>query len=1499
MATINGTLGDDVLIGSLINDDIYGLDGDDLLLGRSGDDFIETDDSVSGNSGDDFAFGGDGDDLIISLAGDNILFGGEGDDIISAYNSTASGSLNLLFGGSGGDIIYDSLVDDIVFTGTGPDIVYLTAGNDFVIGKDNVTSPSDLDSVSYLFALDGVTGTLSGGLNTIESNVVSTNPGDTAQVGLDYLVNVDRIAGSEFDDTFLITNTFRGMYDGYDGTVSGPVNMFNAIEGGDGNDSITGNGYTRLDFITADGGVTVDLASGSSFGSVGGATNVGTDSFTGVNYIKASAYDDILLGSNQAFGENFRGLQGDDYIDGAGGGADRADYRNSPNGIIADLSVGPIGSGTVHDGFGTIDTLVNIENLRGSGNSDMITMDDGDNWVVARGGNDTVYGLGGDDILESNSGDDFLDGGDGNDILDASGNGFDRLVGGAGNDIIIGGGNGNSSGGNRAEYTSATGAITVNLAGGIGSFGSSVVGDASVGTDTLDSVERVRGSNFDDIFIADITFEGEFGSFNEFEGRNGNDTFTGNGHTRIRYTNANGAMTIDLLAGTAMGSAVGGATNQGIDTIISGVNQVRGGDFDDTLLGSNGVDFESFRGQAGNDTIDGRGGLQDQADYRNSSNGIIADLSAGAIGSGTVQDGFGTVDTLSNIEQIRGSDNSDTITMDDGDNVVEGKRGNDFIEGLGGADILFGGKGNDTIYGGTGNDIIEGGEGNDLLIGQAGSDTLIGGDGFDRYIGGGGDDVFIGGNSGNQNGGDRAEYTNATGAIVVNLTGAIGSFASTVTGDASVGTDTLENIEMVRGTAFNDIFVADASFESEYPVSPQFNEFEGLDGDDSITGNGSTRVSYVSANGNVTVDLLAGTAFGSAVGGASNIGTDTLLGGISTIRGSTFDDTLFGSNSSNFEMFEGREGNDFIDGQGGDNDWADYKNSANGIIANLASGIVQDGFGSTDTLLNIEAIRGSGFNDIIFLDNGNNRASGRGGDDVIAGQFGDDIIDGGSGDDIISGDEGNDDLTGGAGDDAISGGDGDDFFISGFDFIHSPDDTNDGDDAYDGGAGVDFVNYSSAVQNINVNLSNPALGIAFGDDIGTDVLLNIEGVITGLGDDTIRGSSFDDILIAQGGVDFVFGGFGNDIIDGGDGTDSLFGEEGNDHIIGGLGDDGLDGGDGNDTLEGGAGVDWIYGRLGDDIIQGGDGIDALFGGDGDDNIEGGADGDSLDGGLGNDILSGDDGVDWLFGGDGVDTLYGGADTDALFGGAGNDNMSGGAGGDNLDGGFGDDTMSGDDGNDWLFGSFGDDTINGGADTDALFGQEGNDILIGGDGGDSLDGGVDNDQIYGGTGVDWLFGQAGNDLLDGGADNDVLFAGDGSDSLYGGAGGDTLDGGAGNDLLDGGDGIDVLYGDAGADTFYFTDPSEGGDVVRDFVSGVDTVGIDQAGFGLAVSGPLPASMFETGAGLPANFSAAGPVFYLDTVGQGLWFDPTGGSSADVMIVAGFETGVPALTDIEIL
>ena len=100
----------------------------------------------------------------------------------------------------------------------------------------------------------------------------------------------------------------------------------------------------------------------------------------------------------------------------------------------------------------------------------------------------------------------------------------------------------------------------------------------------------------------------------------------------------------------------------------------------------------------------------------------------------------------------------------------------------------------------------------------------------------------------------------------------------------------------------------------------------------------------------MTVDLAAGTADGDA-----SVGHDTFTG-VNRVRGSYFADTLLGSNnpSGTAEFFEGRGGDDFINGRGGF-DRAVYLNEDAPIVVHLAAGDVFGGPNTGhDTLRSIE-----------------------------------------------------------------------------------------------------------------------------------------------------------------------------------------------------------------------------------------------------------------------------------------------------------------------------------------------------------------------------------------------------------------------------------------------------------------------------------------------------------------------------------------------------------------
>ena len=204
-------------------------------------------------------------------------------------------------------------------------------------------------------------------------------------------------------------------------------------------------------------------------------------------------------------------------------------------------------------------------------------------------------------------------------------------------------------------------------------------------------------------------------------------------------------------------------------------------------------------------------------------------------------------------------------------------------------------------------------------------------------------------------------------------------------------------------------------------------------------------------------------------------------------------------------------------------------------------------------------ISGSGSDDVYY---GKADDSGDHYDDTIKSGDGDDYIESYGGDDNINGGNGNDYINSGSGNDKSSGGSGNDMFVA--------DDS--GNDQYDGGKGLDTVNYASVLSNLSVDLSTSK---ASGTSIGNDKLKNIEHVIAGNGDDSVKGSQ---------SANTIYGGNGNDFLDGGAGNDSLYGDLGNDTLKGGKGNDQLDGGDGNDVIYGGQGKDTLTGGNGSDTF---------------------------------------------------------------------------------------------------------------------------------------------------------------------------------------------------------------------------------------------------------------------------------------------------------------------------
>jgi Ca2+-binding RTX toxin-like protein len=236
----------------------------------------------------------------------------------------------------------------------------------------------------------------------------------------------------------------------------------------------------------------------------------------------------------------------------------------------------------------------------------------------------------------------------------------------------------------------------------------------------------------------------------------GADTLDGGpGRDTAGYVEAAAGVFVRLWSGEGLSGEAAG-------DVLTGIENLRGSGFADTLVGDGGVNElfgeggadalwagdgdDVLSGGAGADVLQGQGG-SDTASYAEAPGGVFVRL-----WSGEGLSGEAAGDVLVGIENLRGSGFADTLVGDDGDNV------------------LSGGGGVDALWAGDGDDVLSGGAGADLLQGQDGTDT--------------------------------ASYAEAAGGVFVRLWSGEG-LSGEAAGDVLVG------IENLRGSAFADTLVGD------------------------------------------------------------------------------------------------------------------------------------------------------------------------------------------------------------------------------------------------------------------------------------------------------------------------------------------------------------------------------------------------------------------------------------------------------------------------------------------------------------------------------------------------------------------------------------------------------------------------------------------------------------------------------------------------------------------
>ncbi|MES9877434.1 MAG: DUF4347 domain-containing protein, partial [Candidatus Sedimenticola sp. 1PA] len=932
------------------------------------------------------------------------------------------------------------------------------SGDDLVRIEDQATVSGSIDAGGGTNMLD---------LQDYTTNVEVNIPVGRATVQLDTGAYVDtaisgftNVRGGQGDDR-LYGNAGNNRLDGSlgDDYLWGGSGD-DILLGGEGNDTLHGGaGFNTLDggagvhdmISYAGDSISVEVDLNNFYAFHGYIIIEGipyTDILSNVEDVEGTSHDDTLTGDAQA--NRLIGGAGDDLLNGGAGedtfngglGIDTVTYENDPHNVTVNLI-----TGEATDGTGVTDTLTGVENLVGSDHDDNLIGDVGINVLNGGSGNDILEGKGGADtyVFEDNWLDDVaiaLDDGaistldfsqvttelfftlhadgtvsvqDGENPLKGDENlpsdageapdavstldhvaNIKALIGGEGSNTFIfeegadfagtiDGGTGTNS---RLDYSHSYRDVQVNIAAGTATG--------------VQSIKNIHGV---------VVGEGNY----DLVG-------TVDGSETVSYENAQGSVTVDLLNGIFT------KTMAGTDT-ISDFENIEGSDFNDRLIGNNeanvisgGAGGDYMEGHAGDDTYKFQEGWgidtvveQDFAGFDTLDFSAVTSNLTFTIhtdGSVSVTDGTNTLGPVNSIEKLIDGSGDDTFVFEDGATfngwigetdlffsllgLDEGSGNNvldfsayttpvkvdlgmtiplvgfnlpAFARQLDTGTFIVGGLYNvNSVIGGSGNDYLLGSAEDDHIVGGAGADTIFGRDGVDTIEGGEGNDFISGG------------------------------------------------MEPSAMTALNALFATNIQLFLDYFGEPladhianggTFDEFIStlLSGDmdiasyESATDSVNVNLGTLSSSGAAGSDVLANIS--SIIGSAHN---DTLTGDIlsNVLMGGAGDDTLNGGAGS--DILEGGEGDDTLDGGIGIKDVASYENATDGVTIDLSLGAadqVNEATG-TDTLLNINGITGSGFDDVLRGDDNNNWIKGGAGDDVIEGRLGLNYLEGGEGSDTVS-----------------------------------------------------------------------------------------------------------------------------------------------------------------------------------------------------------------------------------------------------------------------------------------------------------------------------------------------------------------------------------------------------------------------------------------------------------------------------------------------------------------
>lgn len=599
-ASGTGNALDNVITGNSLDNALAGLAGDDVLNGGVGDDALTggaDDDLLDGGAGIDTAYiNADVDDVSVVRDGaDLIVTSADGVDILRNIESIVFNG-GVTVGLNGGNTILVDGDETAAVTENDTTSGNVLANASDLDGDSLSAIPQSVAGAHGLFTLtadgewtyeatddslaegDVVTDTLeyevTDGVNTVSSSLVVTVTGaNDAPVA-------DGLTGITTEDNAVVIEVTYTDVDGDEAHVA----------------TVDGFMMTELGVAVEGGVVTVNLDGDLVFTPDPGYEGATSFTYTvsdGLVESEPNFVDVIIEGVNDVpvaeaegpytleEGEVLNGQavatdgDGDDVtfelvsdLDGLTFDEETGAWTFDPAGFPAydDLNDGDIANLTFSyratDGTDLSNLIAVQIALHGH------TYGNGPDTINGTAGNDTILGRGGDDVINGQAGADYLDGGadddtisgsDGDDML-IGGNGSDTLSGGENNDTLAGGsGDDALIGGNGADTAVFSSAVVVNLAAG------TATGE---GTDTLITIERVTGSDFDDVLTGNTAanvLSGGLGA-DQLNGGDGNDQLFGGAGDDVLNGGAGG----DTLMGDAGHDILTGG--MGNDTLSGGAD---------------------------------------------------------------------------------------------------------------------------------------------------------------------------------------------------------------------------------------------------------------------------------------------------------------------------------------------------------------------------------------------------------------------------------------------------------------------------------------------------------------------------------------------------------------------------------------------------------------------------------------------------------------------------------------------------------------------------------------------------------------------------------------------------------------------------------------------------------------------------------------------------------------------------------------------------------------